>query len=194
MEVRCKQRILILALVFCLGNAGLHGFAGEPIIAQQKVGDRIKDFELPIVGTKDLLSLSEEYRRGPVVVVMLRGYPGYQCQLCLRQVSSLANRSSSLKALAARVILVYPGDSPDLEKRAEKFKGSRRLPAPLVLVRDDQMKTVRAWGLRWDKHHETTYPATYLVDRNGDIRWKKVSRSHAERSTAEEILKELRKL
>ena len=32
------------------------------------------------------------------------------------------------------------------------------------------------------------------IDKNGRIRWKKVSDSHAGRSTVEEVLKELRKL
>ncbi len=187
-------------LLACLVGVSLsivqaaHGVSGEPIVAQQKVGDRVHDFELPIVGSKDLLQLSEEYRQGPVVVVVLRGDPGYQCQLCVRQLASLSNRSTAIKPLASRIILVYPGDSSDLEQRAKRFKGSRRLPEPLVIVRDDQMKMVRQWGLRWDKHHETAYPATYVIDRNGDIRWKKVSRSHAGRSTVEEILKELRTL
>ena len=193
MEVHRYLLACLVGVSLSIAQAA-HGVSGEPIIAQQKVGDRVLDFELPIVGSKDLLQLSDEYRQGPVVVVVLRGDPGYQCQLCVRQLASLANRSTAIKPLASRIILVYPGDSSDLEQRAKRFKGSRRLPDPLVIVRDDQMKMVRQWGLRWDKHHETAYPATYVIDRNGDIRWKKVSRSHAGRSTVEEILKELRTL
>ena len=68
------------------------------------------------------------------------------------------------------------------------------LPEPLVMVRDRGHEDGRKWGLRWNAPKETAYPATYIVDRHGRIRWKKVSQSHAGRSTVEEILKELRKL
>lgn len=171
-----------------------YGKGDEPIIERQEVGERALDFELPIVGSKDYLKLSEHYRRGPVVVVVLRGYPGYQCPVCVRQVATIANRASALRQAAEKVILVYPGDTESLERRAEQFAGARRLPEPLVIVRDDGMEMIREWGLRWDERKETAYPATYVIDRNGRIRWMKVSQSHAGRSTVEEMLRELRKL
>ena len=158
------------------------------------VGDRAPDFDLPVVGAADYLKLSDEYDEGPVVVIVLRGYPGYQCPVCSRQFASLANRATALGKEAHRVILVYPGKAEMLERHAERFKGSRSLPEPLVIVRDDGMKMVASWGLRWNSRRETAYPATYVIDRNGRIRWKKVSQSHAGRSTVEEILKQLRAL
>jgi peroxiredoxin len=161
---------------------------------QQDVGDRVIDFELPVVGGEEYLSLRDEYEQGAVVVIVLRGYPGDQCPVCRGQVRSLANRAKGLAQQAHRVILVYPGEGTLLKRHAEQFMGSRSLPQPLVLVRDDEMKMVASWGLRWRAHRETAYPATYIIDRNGRIRWKKVSESHAGRSTVEEILKELRKL
>lgn len=166
----------------------------EKTVPRPEVGERAIDFELPIVGEKSFLTLSDEYKEGPVVVIVLRGYPGYQCPLCNRQVSSLANRARVLSNEAHKVILVYPGESSGLDRRAEQFMGSRRLPKPLVVVRDDGMKMVNDWGLRWDAINETAYPATFVVDQNGRISWQKVSDSHAGRSTTEEILKELRKL
>jgi peroxiredoxin len=161
---------------------------------QQQVGDRVIDFELPVVGSDAYLVLSDEYDQGAVVVVVLRGYPGYQCPVCRRQVGSLANRAKGLTGQAHRVILVYPGEGTELKRHSQQFMGSRSLPQPLVMVRDDEMKMVDSWGLRWNALKETAYPATYVIDRNGRIRWKKVSDSHAGRSTVEEILKELRKL
>ena len=161
---------------------------------QLEVGDRIIDFELPIVGGEEYLTLSDECKQGAVVVVVLRGYPGYQCPICSRQVGSLSNRSKAIAKLAHRVILVYPGERENLEKHAERFMGSRRLPDPLVLVRDEDMQMVDQWGLRWNARNEIAYPATFVFDRHGRLRWKKVSKSRAGRSTIEEILKALRDL
>ena len=188
------SRGFLASLLMVLAVA-LPAMADEATSASQpEVGERAIDFELPVVGQKSFLTLSDEYKEGPVVVIVLRGYPGYQCPLCNRQVSSLANRARVLSNEAHRVILVYPGEPTLLERHAEQFMGSRSLPKPLIIVRDEGMEMVEDWGLRWDAINETAYPATFVVDQNGRIAWKKVSDSHAGRSTTEEILKELRKL
>ena len=163
---------------------------GKPL----PVGEKAIDFDLPVIGEDTFLQLEDEYAKGPVVVIVLRGYPGYQCPLCSRQVGDLINRARALKAAAKRVILVYPGEGSELERHAERFMGSRSVPEPLILVRDPGMKMVSSWGLRWNAPRETAYPATYIIKGNGRVAWSKVSKSHAGRSTVEEILRELRKL
>ena len=178
-------RQLFLALVWLLVPISF-AVAEPPRLA---VGDRVHDFELPIVGGNGFLRLRDEVKQGSVAVVVLRGYPGYQCGICNRQVSSMVSRARALGAALHRVVLIYPGETTALEQRAKEFMGARRLPEPLVMVRDDGMKTISEWGLRWDKHHETAYPATYVIDPNGRVRWAKVSESHAGRSSVEEILK-----
>ena len=158
------------------------------------VGDKAINFDLPLVGEKDFLELKEAYRQGPVVVIVLRGYPGYQCSLCRQQVGSLLNRAKTLEKHVSKVILVYPGEKNQLERHAKQFLGARTVPKPLVLVRDDDMKMVTEWGLRWDAPRETAYPATFVIDKNGRVAWQKVSKSHAGRTTTEQILAAVRKL
>ena len=185
--------------VIYLGMAALCIVAFTNTVSAQKpktldVGDKAENFELPTVGEKKFIELREEYKDGPIVVVVLRGYPGYQCMMCSRQYSALVNRAKALSKEAHRVIIIYPGEASELEKHAEEFMGSRSVPEPLVLVRDAGMEMVTDWGLRWDKFRETAYPATFIVDTNGRIAWKKVSTSHGDRSSVEEILGALRKL
>jgi peroxiredoxin len=183
--------------VIVMGIAGLFTWPSVALADQTSpldVGDRAIDFELPIVGGEGLISLSDEYKKGGVVVIVLRGYPGYHCPICTQQLGSLANRAQTLAQETHRVILVYPGEKTSLEKHAKQFMGSRRLRDPLVIVRDDGMEMVAQWGLRWNKRKETAYPAAYIIDRNGRVRWKKVSKTHAGRSSVQEILRELRKL
>ena len=186
--------VCVVGLLLC--SCGLLPARADEAAASKgpKVGVRVTDFELPVVGSDEYVTLSEEYEQGSVVVVILRGFPGYQCPICTRQVASLSNRAKALAKEAHRVILVYPGEAKGLKRNAEQFMGSRKLPSPLLIVRDDGMKLVEQWGLRWNARSETAYPATFVIDRNGRIRWKHVSESHAGRSTVEEILKELRKL
>ncbi|MGI9442414.1 MAG: redoxin family protein [Rubripirellula sp.] len=161
---------------------------------QPGVGQRAPDFELPLVGQKKFLSLRDEYRDGPVVVIVLRGYPGYQCPVCKSQFNAVVNRAKALSSESKCVVLVYPGKADQLEKNSKRFLGSRKLPHPIKVVRDDDMQMVKEWGIRWEARNQTAYPATFVVDQNGRIAWKKISSTSAGRSTVEEILRELRKL
>lgn len=172
--------------------------AAAPATAKDKVlgpaeGQQVKDFELPITGADETLSLSDQYKNGNVLVVFLRGFPGYQCSICSRQVSAILNRAKTLSQNTSKVILVYPGPEKNLAQRSEEFLGARRVPDSIVMVRDPDMKVTEAWNLRWDARRETAYPSTFVINQNGCVVWKKVSTSHAGRSTVDEIIKALRK-
>ena len=51
---------------------------------------------------------------------------------------------------------------------------------------------VNAYGLRWDAPNETAYPSTFIVHRDGLIRFAKVSRTHGGRASATEVLAALK--
>ena len=193
-----KTAAFAIATTLCLSIAVVTIFADGAAteIKRPEVGDKAPDFDLPIVGSKDddYVQLEDEFEKGAVVVVVLRGYPGYQCPLCSRQVGALINRARALSEVAHRVILIYPGEPDLLQRHAEEFMGSRAVPDPLVMVRDPGMKMVTDWGLRWDAPRETAYPATFVIKKNGRIAWSKISDSHAGRTTADEIITQLRKL
>lgn len=190
----------VFRVLFCIWfvQVGLAQVDGSRLNAAEPkgvpVGDEAPSFSLPMVGSDDYLSLKEANEEGPVVVIFLRGYPGYQCPLCSQQVGALANRASTLAKLTKRVILVYPGEASTLEKHSEQFMSSRTLPEPLTLVRDPDHKTVEAYGVRWKAIRETAYPSAFVIDKNGRVRWSKISDSHGGRVGAEEIIRELRKL
>ena len=190
---------LLTRLLFCLLLLILIPIAnplrGQSIPQNQPgIGQRAPDFELPLVGQKKFLDLRDECRDGPVVVIVLRGYPGYQCPICKSQFNAVVNRAKALSSESNCVVLVYPGNADQLQKNSKRFLGSRRLPDPIRVVRDDDMQMVKEWGIRWEAPNQTAYPATFVVDQNGRIAWKKVSSTSAGRSTVEEILRELRKL
>ena len=86
-----------------------------------EIGQRAPDFELPVVGENRFLNLRDEYRQGPVVVIVLRGYPGYQCPLCKSQFNAVVNRAKALEAETGRVVLVYPGKTEQLSLAAGKI-------------------------------------------------------------------------
>ena len=56
------------------------------------VGQKAPDFALSTPEGKSL-RLSDVVSKGPVVLVVLRGYPGYQCPYCNRQVQDFIQKS-----------------------------------------------------------------------------------------------------
>ncbi|TWT53511.1 Redoxin [Rubripirellula amarantea] len=188
-------RPILLSALSLVTTFGIGSFDRSATWAESpKIGASVNGFTLPVVGDDGEVSLTQELTEGPVVVVVLRGYPGYQCPACQRQVASFANRAKTLGQLTHRVILVYPGPADTLSAHAEEFMGQRSLPEPLKIVRDADMKMVDDWGLRWNAPRETAYPSTFIIKQDGTVAWKKVSDNHAGRAEAEEVVNELRKL
>lgn len=159
--------------------------------AAPKLGDKAADFELKTLDGASV-QLSRLTVDGPVVVVVLRGYPGYQCPVCTAQVGDLIGKSKDIANAGARVVLIYPGPASQLESRASEFIAKAQLPPNFSFVIDPDYAFTNAYGLRWDQPMETAYPSTFVIDQKGVIRFAKVSRSHGGRARSSEILAALR--
>jgi len=155
------------------------------------VGDKAPDFSLQTLeGTAvNLAKLNED---GPVVLVVLRGYPGYQCPICSFQVADLMKNAGALKEAGAKVVLVYPGPAENLGDRAAEFLKGKPLPENFYYVTDPGYEFTSDYELRWDAPRETAYPSTFVIDRDGVIRFAKVSKTHAGRAKASEAVEALK--
>jgi peroxiredoxin Q/BCP len=149
-----------------------------------QVGAAAPDFSLKALDGKTV-RLSETTARGTTVLVMLRGYPGYQCPFCTTQVGSLLGREADFKKAGAQVLLVYPGEVD----RAQQFVRDKKLPAHFTMALDPEFTFTNLYGLRWNAAHETAYPATFVIDAKNRVRWEKISHAHGDRATPDEILK-----
>lgn len=152
-----------------------------------RVGEKAPDFTLTTLDRKPV-ELSRQLADGPVVLVVLRGWPGYQCPICTRQVGDFIARAEQFKAANARVILVYPGPADHLMDRAQEFVSGKDIPANFFFVIDPDFKFTVSYGLRWDAPKETAYPSTFVVDRKGVVRFAKVSKTHGDRTNTKEVL------
>jgi peroxiredoxin len=161
--------------------------AGSPA-----VGEKAPDFTLSTAAGNSV-HLAELTSKGPVVLVVLRGYPGYQCPFCNRQVQDFIQKSQGFADAGARVVMVYPGPPQDLGARANEFLVDKRLPDNFDLVLDPGYTFTNLYGLRWDADHETAYPSTFLIDRQGVIFFSKIVKEHGGRTTAAEILDAMQK-
>lgn len=157
------------------------------------VGDMAKDFNLNDLAGQPV-SLASAEKDGPVVVIFLRGWVGYQCPICTKQVGDFVVHADDFKAAHARVLLIYPGPAAELKEKAAEFSADLKLPEGFTLLTDPETTTATAWNLRWNKKGETAYPSTFVIDTTNKITFAKISHSHADRAAAADVLKVIPKM
>lgn len=153
-------------------------------------GEPAKDFRLPAIAGElsGEVQLSKVNAEGPVVLVVLRGFPGSQCPACTAQVADLVKHADEFAKKNARVLLIYPGALSQLDQRADEFLHGTQINAPLTFLLDPGFKFTNAYGLRWDAPNETSYPSTIVVDKSGKISFVTISETHRGRVSAKDVL------
>jgi thioredoxin-dependent peroxiredoxin len=180
---RAWGSVLAIAITLFLGSSA---FGQTPV-----VGAKAPDFTLS-TPTGKTVTLSTEPRGHDLVLVILRGFPGYQCPYCVKQVHDFVSHASDFAAKSTRVVLVYPGPPADLDQHAKEFlEKQAELPSNVVLVTDPDYKVTNLYGLRWDAPHETAYPSTFILDGKGMVVFEKISHSHGDRLSAQDALDHL---
>ena len=187
-----KRVRLVLAAAIAAACAAV-GLAGQPVKGAApgpKVGAEAKDFELPALGGGKV-KLSSVAKAGPVVLVVLRGYPGYQCPICARQFGELVAKADAIKKAGAQVVFVYPGPAEKLAERAGEFVKGKDYPAHFTVLLDPDYAFTNAYGLRWDAKNETAYPSTFVLDSGRKVLFAQVSKTHGGRAKTDDVLKAL---
>ncbi len=164
------------------------GFQSEAAEKSPAVGKMAPNFELKSLGGESV-KLSAEVEKGPVVLVVLRGYPGYQCPVCTAQFGEYITKKEQFKAAGAQVLFVYPGPADRLVERAKEFVRGKDYPAHFQILLDPDFTFVNSYGLRWDARNETAYPSTFIVDSKQNVTFAKISQGHGDRSKAADVLK-----
>ena len=169
---------------------GLLAFDAARAATGLKAGEVAPDFELK-TANGEAVRLEQLTAKSPVVLVVLRGFPGYQCPLCTRQVNEFIGRAKDFAAKGVRVVMIYPGPANAIDAKAKEFLANKDWPADFVFLLDPDYAFTHAYNLRWDAPKETAYPSTFVIGRDGRVKFAKVSTSHGGRASAAEILGKL---
>ena len=184
----------VLAPALTVGCASAVPSADQPApkaaAVGPKVDDEAKDFELASIGGEKV-KLSKVTEGGPVVLVVLRGYPGYQCPICTKQFAEFRGKADEFKKAGAQVLFVYPGPPDGLKDRASEFVNGKDSPAHFTILLDPDYTFTTAYGLRWDAKNETAYPSTFVIDSKRKVTFARVSTTHSDRAKADDVLKAL---
>lgn len=131
-----------------------------------------------------------------VVLVITRGNTQPICPYCTTQTADYIRDYQKFRERGCEVLLVYPiASAADTPKLSEFLNGARarlqdpkqQVPFPVLL--DVELKAVDRLGIR----KTLSKPATYLVDRQGVVRYAYVGSGIADRPSISAVLGEIDK-
>jgi peroxiredoxin len=184
--MRNQHSVVSLALcTFAAACVAVAQPTSQPVLPE--AGQTAVNFTLKTLEGRST-SLYELTNKQKVVLVTLRGWPGYQCPICTQQVGELIRNAKQFEEMNTHVLLVYPGPSDELQAHAKEFIQNSPLPANFTFVIDPDYVFVNLYRLRWEAEKETAYPSTFVVDRQNVLRYVKISKTHGDRAPVNEVL------
>lgn len=198
-KVFFNQRIVVLVIAFAIGGCNRMPDDGvqfaevtqsQPIAIENFSDLRFSDKDGNEVQLADIMT--NDY----LVLVITRGWYGGVCFYCASQTSRWARRYDELEPYDAQLVVVFPTEtneeSPKVEELSKRIKGgdisNENIPYPILL--DVNLVGVDQLGIR----AELAKPSTYIIDRQGRVRFAYVGESIADRPTIDSVLKQLGKL
>jgi peroxiredoxin len=210
--LRCVVLVVAAALVGCAGNQtepeprGPRPPAPAPTSKLRRYAfkaeapsNRPVDAPLPgedaeLTAPDGRIARISDYRGRPVVLVFNRGFVGYVCPFCTTYTAQLATRYDEIRALGGELLLVYPTRETD-EARVLEFtdavneilteEGQGALPFPVFLDRG------LAATIRFNLTGDITKPSTFVLGRDGVVRYAHVGDDPEDRPSVDRVMQEL---
>lgn len=179
----CTARAAVFA-------AALTGAVAVPAATPPQVGDDVPAFTLKTLDGQSV-DFAQVVRGRSAVLVVLRGWPGYQCPFCTTQVYEYVGHAADFAARNMPVVMVYPGPADQLQAHAKEFLDNQKWPRNFSFVIDPDYAFTSRYGLRWEEKGETAYPSTYVINAQGKVSFAHVSREHGDRLGATALLRML---
>jgi peroxiredoxin len=199
----------VLLLAGC-GPSTLPGDAGPLIKFKDEVkpNSEQKSSELGDLSFLDSagnkVDLASYRGKSNLVLVITRGFIGSEtqkdgkslgnfCTFCSTQTSRLIANYSKFKERKTEVLVVFPvarkSDEGALDEFAARVQGEKKnaADAPFPLLLDVDLAAVNALGIRAD----LSKPATYILDKQGEVRFAYVGRDLADRPSVKALLDQL---
>lgn len=192
-----KQTFLIAFLFLSLSS-----FA-QDISNQFSVGDKApsfaaKDQNGKVIKSKQILKEKE---------LILVFYRGQWCPYCNRHLMHLEENIEKFTQAGAKLVAISPELPSEIDKTLEKTKSSypilfdkdskimKKFGVDFVLDKKTQ-KRYKKYGVDLEKANGNSsqtlpVPATYVIGKDGKIKYMHFDPKYSNRSTAEEILKHL---
>lgn len=180
-------------------------FAQSPSIPPEglSVGDNA-----PEINAKDQngekVKLKDLLKKGEVVLIF---YRGQWCPYCTRQLSQINDSLSYISSKGATVLTITPETPDNIKKTVEKSKAS------FSIIEDEKLAIMKSYKVNFSVDEKTiikykTYgidfdiangsnganlpvPATYIIGKNGKIKYKFFNPDYSKRASVKDILDNL---
>ncbi len=160
-----------------------------------EVKDDLRELAFVDVSGKPV-KLSDYIGPKHLVLVITRGYYGDICIYCSTQVSRLIARYDEFNEQDAQVVVVYPlrreGDKRRLDdfvkSTEEKLETQKKPPFPILL--DVELNAVN----KLDIAEQLAKPATYIIDKQGEVRFAYVGANPQDRPSVTSMITQLKEL
>ena len=209
-----SRSLLLISVVVLLAGCGPQSLPGDagPLIKfkdEIKANAKPKSSELGQLSFVDAqgqkLDLTSYRGKQNLVLVVTRGFVGSEakgedgkslgniCTYCSTQTSRLIANYGKFKQRNAEVLVVFPvarkEDEAQLGTFAAKVQGEKKTAAdaPFPLLLDIDLQAVDALGIRAD----LSKPATYILDKQGEVRFAYVGQSLSDRPSVNALLEQL---
>jgi len=198
-KVKFDRRLSILVLLVFIGGCNRMPDDGVQFAeVSQSQPITIEDFSDLKFSDKEgvEVQLSEVMTRDYLVLVVTRGWFGGVCFYCASQTSRWARRFNELDAYDAQLVVIFPTETQEetvkIDELTQRIQGgdipNDEIPFPILL--DVNLTSVDQLGIR----SELAKPATYIIDREGRVRFAYVGESIADRPSVDSILQQLANL
>lgn len=163
--------VAVVLLVVLMANMRSTG-------ARPVVGEKIQDFT--VTDSQGVtFTMSEEYAKGPVVLIF---YRGYWCGICQNQLKELEQIRPDIEALGAQMVAI----STDARGLAQRIRDD--LGLGFRVIPDDRLKLLRMFDHSEIYSNEDIFnPAIYVIDQEGIVRWGYFGEHAADRPSPEQV-------
>jgi peroxiredoxin len=168
-----------------------------------KVGDKAPEFKARDQNGKTV-DLKQTLKSGPVVILF---YRGQWCPHCNKQMSHFSDSLSMLTAKGAMLLAITPETAENVKKTIEKTKSAfsvledeglaiMRLYKVNFAVDEKTVTKYKGYGIDFDKANGSNganlpVPATYIVGKDGLIKYVFFNTDYRKRASVQDILNNL---
>jgi peroxiredoxin len=143
------------------------------------------------------VSLQDFVKEKTVVLVVTRGNTNPICPYCSTQTARLISAYDDFVERGVEIVVVYPVESAAHSQALDKFLASSleklsdpNRPVPFPVLLDVELHAIDQLGIR----KNLSKPATYIIDRTGEVRYAYVGNHLADRPSVQALLKQLDQL
>ncbi|MFM2326240.1 MAG: hypothetical protein RIR31_442 [Bacteroidota bacterium] len=194
---------LIQMLTLCFLTVTIFAQIGMMKPEGLKIGDMAPDINAVSQDGKNI-KLKKLLATGDVVLVF---YRGQWCPFCNKQLSKINDSLSFIIAKGATVLTITPETADNIKKTIEKTKASYSIIEDKGMsimknykvnfaIDEDTIEKYKKYGIDFDKANGTNganlpVPATYIISKDGKIKYAFFNPDYRQRPSVKEILDNL---